>query len=185
MRRVETGEDYLAGCPVFEDSADPLIIRNLQITTDFYGQWIKLSIHQPERQRWERCKRQMKEETCERDRLHVLTHLSISTCRVICLNLRSDVKEFVSMPEGFYITEACLYCYSTKYVLTNRSLLLKYCILHAPWYPWAVRGYWVWVSGRPMLLSLTAFRTRSSLHVWTNWSGLKSVRKHFPKDAAC
>lgn len=74
----------------------------------------------------------------------------------------------------------CFYCDSTK----NSSLMLNYCTLHVPRCPCVVWGYWVWVSGRPTLLSLTAFRTRSSLQVWTNWSGLKSVRKHFPKDAA-
>lgn len=31
------------------------------------------------------------------DWLCELTHLSISTCRVICLNLRSEVKELVTM----------------------------------------------------------------------------------------
>lgn len=40
------------------------------------------------------------------------------------------------------------------------------------------------VSGNPTLLSLTALSTRSSLQVVTNRSGLKSVRKHFPNEAA-
>lgn len=40
------------------------------------------------------------------------------------------------------------------------------------------------MSGRPTPLSRTAFRTRSSLQVDTNRSALKSVKKHFPNDAA-
>lgn len=142
----------------------------------------------------ERCNRQMRRPTCERNRLHVLTHLSMSTCRVICLNLRSEVKEFLMMLvdcfcydywllktvwlRGVYCLIACTTC------AMMHCVVLNYYPLHIPWCPWTVWGYWVWVSGRPTLLSLTAFRTRSSLHVWTNWSGLKSVRKHFPKDAA-
>lgn len=37
MRWEESGgTGYLTGSPVFEDSADSLIIWNLQVTTDFY-----------------------------------------------------------------------------------------------------------------------------------------------------
>lgn len=43
----------------------------------------------------------------------------------------------------------------------------------------------MWLSGSPTLLALMAFSTRSSLQVATKASGLKSVRKHFPNEAAC
>lgn len=78
-----------------------------------------------------------------------------------------------------------IWCQRSRGFLQAKNLFIFYKEKACP-HPHlrAVSGYWVWVSGRPTLLSLTAFRTRSSLHVWTNWSGLKSVRKHFPKDAA-
>lgn len=47
-----------------------------------------------------------------------------------------------------------------------------------------VRGYCVCVSGRPTPLSRTELSTLSSRHVATKRSGVESVRKLFPKDAA-